>query len=68
VTHYRIVEEIDGNGDSLFYPEKKGIFGIWFRYRHDCGTFYYSSKEAAMHFINQQNPKKEVIHEVRESI
>ena len=68
MSQYRIIEEIDGNGQSLFYPEKKGIFGIWFRYHHDCGTVDYSTKEAALYFIKQQAPKKEIVHEIQESI
>jgi hypothetical protein len=68
MAQYRIIEEIDGNGQSLFYPEKKGIFGIWFRYHHDCGTVDYLTKEAALYFIKQQTPKKEVVHEIQENI
>lgn len=64
---YRIVEEIDENGSSVFYPEKRS-FGIWFRYYHDCGSYNYATKEGALYFIKQQMPKKEIIHEISENI
>ena len=60
---YRIIEEIDGNGESLFYPERKGIFG-WTRYYHDCGTFYFYEKGRAEMFIRQQLPVTKKTHEI----
>lgn len=65
ITSYRIVEQINGNGESLFYPERKGIFG-WTRYYHDCGTFYFYEKSKAEMFIRQQLPVTRKIHEVRQ--
>jgi hypothetical protein len=67
MAQYRIIEEIDGNGKSIFYPERKCFFG-WTRYHHDCGTVDYLTKEAALYFIKQQTPKKEIIHEIQESV
>ena len=67
MAQYRIIEEIDGNGKSIFYPERKGFFG-WTRYHHDCGAVDYLTKEAALYFIKQQTPKKEVVHEIQENI
>jgi len=59
---YRIVEEIDGTGKSLFYPEKKGVFG-WGRYYLDCWCVEYDTKEGALLFLKQRLPKLTVIHD-----
>lgn len=66
MSQYRIIEEIDGNGNSLFYPEKRGFFGIWSRYHHDCGTVSYKTKEDVLYFIKQQTPKKQIVHDILE--
>jgi hypothetical protein len=43
--NYRIQEVVDANGDSLFFIERRGLFGFWYKWNH--GIFGFLDKEAA---------------------
>jgi len=76
VSKNRIKEEIDGNGESVFYPQYR-FLGFWKTYEYMVGMsgymeyYRYNTKEEANDFINDEKNrsrrntvKKEIYHEI----